>query len=78
MKTMADISIPKLGMSMTEATVVEWLVADGAIVAEGQDIYSVETDKATQEIASPFAGTLRILAPAGETYPVGHLIATVE
>lgn len=75
---MADISIPKLGMSMTEATLVEWLVADGATVAEGQDLYAIETDKSVQEIQSPVAGTLKIIAEPGETYEVGHLIATVD
>jgi pyruvate/2-oxoglutarate dehydrogenase complex dihydrolipoamide acyltransferase (E2) component len=35
-----DVSIPKLGMSMTEGKLVEWLVADGASVSEGTPIYS--------------------------------------
>lgn len=75
---MADISIPKLGMSMTEATLVEWLVDDGGAVAEGQDLYAIETDKSVQEIQSPVAGTLKIIAEPGEIYEVGHLIATVD
>lgn len=75
---MADISIPKLGMSMTEATLVEWLVEDGGEVAEGQDLYAVETDKSVQEIQSPVSGRLRIIAAPGEVYEVGHLIATVD
>ncbi|MFW2851820.1 biotin/lipoyl-containing protein [Sphingomonas sp. TX0543] len=75
---MADISIPKLGMSMTEATLVEWLVADGGEVAEGQDLYAIETDKSVQEVQSPVSGKLRIIAAAGEVYEVGHLIATVD
>ena len=75
---MADISIPKLGMSMTEATLVEWLVQDGGEVAEGQDLYAVETDKSVQEVQSPVSGKLTIIAPSGETYDVGHLIARVE
>ena len=75
---MADISIPKLGMSMTEATLVEWLVEDGGAVAEGQDLYAIETDKSVQEIQSPVSGTLKIIAEPGETYEVGHLIATVD
>ncbi|WP_298675417.1 lipoyl domain-containing protein [uncultured Sphingomonas sp.] len=74
---MADISIPKLGMSMTDATLVEWLVEDGGEVAEGQDLYAIETDKSVQEVQSPVSGKLRIIAAAGEVYEVGHLIATV-
>ncbi|WBH17777.1 biotin/lipoyl-containing protein [Sphingomonas radiodurans] len=75
---MADISIPKLGMSMTEATLVEWLVEDGGQVTEGQDLYAVETDKSVQEVQSPVSGTLTIIAEPGEVYEVGHLIARVE
>ena len=75
---MADISIPKLGMSMTEATLVEWLIEDGGTVAEGQDLYAIETDKSVQEIQSPVSGTLKIIAEPGEIYEVGHLIATVD
>lgn len=75
---MAEISIPKLGMSMTEATLVEWLVEDGGPVAEGQDLYAIETDKSVQEIQSPVSGTLKIIAEPGEIYEVGHLIATVD
>ncbi len=75
---MADISIPKLGMSMTEATLVEWLVEDGGQVTEGQDLYAVETDKSVQEVQSPVSGRLTIIAEPGEVYEVGHLIARVE
>lgn len=75
---MADISIPKLGMSMTEATLVEWLVEDGATVSEGQDLYAIETDKSVQEIQSPVSGTLKIIAAPGEVYEVGQLIARVD
>ncbi len=75
---MAEIFIPKLGMSMTDATLSEWLVADGSQVAAGQDLYSIESDKSVQEIPSPAAGRLVILAKAGEVYPVGALIARIE
>lgn len=75
---MAEISIPKLGMSMTEATLVEWLIEDGGTVSEGQDLYAIETDKSVQEIQSPVSGTLKIIAEPGEIYEVGHLIATVD
>lgn len=65
-------------MSMTEATLVEWLVEDGGQVSEGQDLYAVETDKSVQEVQSPVAGKLTIIAAPGEVYEVGHLIARVD
>jgi pyruvate/2-oxoglutarate dehydrogenase complex dihydrolipoamide acyltransferase (E2) component len=75
---MVDILIPKLGMSMTDATLARWLVEDGAEISVGQDIYEIETDKSTQEVQSPVAGRLVIIAQAGQVYPVGELIARVE
>lgn len=75
---MSDIQMPKLGMSMTEATLTEWLVADGADVTEGQDLYAVETDKSVQEVPSPVSGKLTIIAQPGEVYEVGALLGRVE
>lgn len=74
----AEVRIPKLGMSMTEGVLVEWLVDDGAIVEEGAPIYTLETDKANQEVESPASGKLRIIAKVGETYPVGELVAHID
>ena len=73
-----ELTLPKLGFSMTEGTVAEWLVADGDHVEEGQVVYLLESDKSTQEIESPMSGTIRIVAPAGELYDVGVLLAVVE
>ena len=73
-----EIRIPKIGVSMTEATLSEWLAADGATVDAGQPIYAIEMDKSTNEIESPVAGTLNILGEVGQTYEVGTLIATIE
>lgn len=75
---MSDIQMPKLGMSMTEATLTEWLVPDGADVTEGQDLYAVETDKSVQEVPSPVSGKLTIIAQPGEVYEVGALLGRVE
>jgi pyruvate/2-oxoglutarate dehydrogenase complex dihydrolipoamide acyltransferase (E2) component len=66
-----ELTMPKLAMSMTEGELAEWLVEDGATVAQGQAIYSIEADKSTQEIEAPAAGVLRQIAVAGETYEVG-------
>jgi pyruvate/2-oxoglutarate dehydrogenase complex dihydrolipoamide acyltransferase (E2) component len=65
-------------MSMTDATLSQWLVEDGAQISVGQDIYAIETDKSVQEVPSPVAGRIVIIAKAGEVYPVGELIARVE
>ena len=72
-----QIVLPKLGFSMTEAELKEWLVADGGEAVEGQPLFSLESDKSVQEVDSPATGTLKILAEVGETYPVGHVIGEI-
>jgi pyruvate/2-oxoglutarate dehydrogenase complex dihydrolipoamide acyltransferase (E2) component len=67
-----------LSMGMTEGVLREWLVEDGAAVQEGMAIYSLESDKAVEEVQSPGAGVLRIRGKVGETYPVGELIGIIE
>ena len=73
-----DLSLPKIGFSMTEGMLTEWVVADGDQVVEGQVIYLLESDKSTQEVEAPAAGTIRIAAAAGQTYQVGDLLGAIE
>jgi pyruvate/2-oxoglutarate dehydrogenase complex dihydrolipoamide acyltransferase (E2) component len=73
-----ELSIPKLGVAMTEGELVEWLVADGTTVEAGQAIYILATEKVDNEIEAPVAGTLRTAVDAGETYPVGTVVGTIE
>lgn len=72
-----EVRLPQLGFSVSEGTLVEWLVRDGERVSVGAALFSLENDKALQEIESPAAGTLRILRQAG-TYEVGELLALIE
>jgi pyruvate/2-oxoglutarate dehydrogenase complex dihydrolipoamide acyltransferase (E2) component len=72
------INVPKLGVSMTEGTIVEWLVADGDSITEGQPIYIIETDKVENEVEATASGTVRIAGEEGETYPVGETIGEIE
>ena len=75
---MVEVFLPKLGFSITEGTIAEWLVADGETTTEGSPLLSLEAEKATQEIESPGTGILRIHVAAGVTYPVGTLLAAIE
>jgi pyruvate/2-oxoglutarate dehydrogenase complex dihydrolipoamide acyltransferase (E2) component len=63
---------------MIEAVLTEWLVPDGSVVREGDVIYAIESEKAVQDIESPAAGTLRIIAEPGVTYPVGAVVAEIS
>jgi pyruvate/2-oxoglutarate dehydrogenase complex dihydrolipoamide acyltransferase (E2) component len=72
-----EISIPKLGITMEEGTLSEWLVADGDAVTTGQPLYVLETDKTENEIESPASGVIALRGQLGETYAVGAVIATI-
>ena len=73
-----EIILPKIGFSMTEGVLAEWLAEDGAAVTEGSPLYSIESDKSTNEVEAPASGTLRITGVPGETYEVGAIIGTIE
>lgn len=72
-----EVRIPSIGFATQEATLAEWLVADGETVEKGQLLYTLELDKSVQEVESPAAGTLKIIAEAGEMYDIGTLIAEI-
>ena len=72
-----EVLLPKLGFSMNEGVLVEWLVPDGAMIKEGQPLYALESEKSVQEIEAPGEGILKIVAQAGQTYEVGTLLATI-
>ena len=64
--------LPDLGEGLTEGEVARWLVAEGSEIAEDDPLVEIQTDKATVEIPSPYAGTvLEILVAEGEVAPVG-------
>jgi pyruvate/2-oxoglutarate dehydrogenase complex dihydrolipoamide acyltransferase (E2) component len=62
---------------MEEATIVEWHRREGDVVAAGDIIVSIETDKATYEIEAPVSGVLHIAAAEGQEVAVETLIATI-
>lgn len=71
------LRIPKAAVSMQEGVLTSWLVADGAVVAEGQPIYTLELEKSTMDVESPAAGVLKRTGVAGETYKVGTVIGEI-
>jgi pyruvate dehydrogenase E2 component (dihydrolipoamide acetyltransferase) len=72
------IIMPKQGLQMTEGTIVEWLVAEGDAVVEGQPLFTIETDKVTITIDALVSGVLlKITAGPGVTVPITGLIGIV-
>jgi pyruvate/2-oxoglutarate dehydrogenase complex dihydrolipoamide acyltransferase (E2) component len=73
-----EFKLPDLGEGLTEGEVARWLVAEGQELAEDDPLVEIQTDKATVEIPSPFAGTvLRILVGEGEVAPVGTVLVVI-
>ena len=73
-----DITLPKWGMTMQEATISEWLVAVGDTITEGQPIVRVESDKVDAEVESPGSGTItEILVTDGQTAEVGDVLGHI-
>ena len=80
-----DIKVPRLGWNMEQGTFLGWLAQDGAEIKAGQALFTLEGDKAVQEIESTDAGVLRIapdapqvndIVPVGKV--LGHLTAAGE
>ena len=71
-----EIILPKLGQTMEEGTIVEWLKQEGDAVHRDDILFTVETDKAVMEVEATANGFLRkILVPAGQTLPVLAVVA---
>ena len=66
------ITMPQLGETVTEGTVLTWLVKAGDVVNEDDPILEISTDKVDTEVPSPFSGTVTaLLVKEGETVAVG-------
>jgi len=72
-------ALPDLGEGLTEAEIVKVLVNEGDVLAEDAPLLEVETDKATVEIPSPFAGRVaRVHVQPGQTVKVGDVLVTFD
>src|ERR1044072_1794925 len=76
---MAEIRVPTLGESVTEATIGKWFKKPGDPVAVDEPLVELETDKVTIEVPAPAAGTLGdIAAKDGDTVAVGALLGSIK
>ncbi len=76
---MADLVVPQLGESITEAVIARWIKQPGDAVADGESVAELETDKVTVDLPSPAAGAMGAqTAAVGTTVKVGQVIGNVD
>ena len=76
---MTTVTMPQLGESVTEGTILKWLKQPGDRIALDDSLCEIETEKVTAELPSPFEGTMgAILVPEGETVDVGAPLCEVD
>lgn len=79
MAKLKPFTMPKWGIEMSEGTIAEWMVAENQPFAKGTVLTLIETDKITNEVEAEADGRfVRLIAQAGQTYPVGALLAVLS
>jgi 2-oxoglutarate dehydrogenase E2 component (dihydrolipoamide succinyltransferase) len=74
-----ELVVPKVGESITEVQIVEWLKSEGEAVERDGNVAVIETDKATVELPAPAAGVIsKVLKGKGQTAKVGEVIGYLE
>src|SRR3954447_25839022 len=77
--TSVQITMPQMGESVTEGTVLGWLKQVGDRVEADEPLVEISTDKVDAEVPAPVAGTLvKIVAEADETVQVGSVLGEIE
>ena len=70
--------VPEVGESVAQGVIAAWLKNEGDRVNEGEDLFELETDKATLAVPSPAGGILSIIAREGAEVAVGQVVASIE
>nr|WP_283637307.1 dihydrolipoamide acetyltransferase family protein [Aquaticitalea lipolytica] len=74
-----EFKMPKMGESITEGTIINWLINEGDSFDEGDIILEVATDKVDNEVPAPASGTLiKTMFQAKDVVPVGEVLAILE
>jgi len=73
-----DVKVPAVGESITEATIGSWTKQNGEAVKRNDVLMLLETDKASVEVVAEQDGVLLIKSKAGETIPIGSVVAVID
>ena len=78
MSEIYPIAVPKWGIEMVEGTITTWNKSEGDVIAKGDEVFEMESDKIVNVWDAPVAGVLRrIVAAAGDAHPVGALLGVI-
>lgn len=72
------VIMPKLGLTMTEGTIIRWLKAEGEAVTKDEPLLEILTDKANLEVEAPAAGRLHVISPEGALVPILEVIGEIH
>src|SRR5260221_3640223 len=73
-----DVLMPQLGETVAEGKITQWFKSAGETIKPGDNLFEIETDKASMEVPSTTAGVLaEIRVPAGAVAPVGAVVAVI-
>jgi len=78
-KVPVEIKMPKWGMMMKEAAIIQWFKKEGDLVKKGEPLLEAEAEKIVNAVEAPVSGRLiTIIAKEGEIYPVGATLGLIE
>ena len=76
---LVDVILPKIGMAMQDALIVEWVKKPGDSITKGEILLRMETEKVVEELASPVTGVLEEVMVAEEEHAdVGAVLARIR
>lgn len=75
---MIDVTVPSVGESVSSGILAVWLKKDGQFVNSGDELFELETDKATMAIPAPASGKLTISVKEGTEIQIGAIVAKID
>ena len=73
-----DITVPAVGESVTDGVLAGWLKEDGSQISEGEDLFELETDKATLAVPAPASGVLHVSVGEDEEVEIGQVVGSID
>ncbi|MDK2972574.1 MAG: hypothetical protein PWP23_2329 [Candidatus Sumerlaeota bacterium] len=73
-----EVKVPSVGESIAEGLISKWNVAEGDYVEKGQELFDLDTDKATTEVPATESGVISLLVEEGAEVKVGSVVARID